>query len=133
MPRRPPRGFASWTAYRDDLAQAKGWESYAQKRWWVTHEHITSDSAVVGRLAAECNKRHCGRQAPTETRAGSLFCGGCNEAINPRTVPRWGTWQIRLVRHVMELRRRDRQGRFVRRPRRTQVDRDVERLIGRAS
>ena len=131
-PRRPPRGFASWTAYRNHLARGKGWQSYAQQRWWITTRHLTSTSELIARLAAECNLRHCRHVLPTTDRAGSLFCGACNDIINPRTQPRWGTWQIRLVRHVMELRRRDRRGRFVTR-RKTDLDREIADLMRRAT
>ncbi|MDA8312857.1 MAG: hypothetical protein M0Z46_20040 [Actinomycetota bacterium] len=131
-PRRPPRGFRSWTAYRDELARRKGWTSYSQQRWWITTRHLTSTSELVARLAAECNLRHCHHIMPTTDRAGSLFCDACNDVINPRTQPRWETWQIRLVRHVMELRRRDNRGRFVRR-RQTDLDREIARLMVRAT
>lgn len=107
MPRRPPRGFSSWVAYRDALAQRKGWSSYAQQRWW-TPRLATPD--VVAALARRC----CAGRGHERARAGSIFCGHCNDVINPRHTPRPSTWQIRLVRHVLAQEARDRQGRYVR-------------------
>ena len=114
------RTYAAEYARRQEIAREKGWASLAQRRWW---EKRLATPDVVAALAARC----CAGRGHEKARAGSLFCGHCNDAVNPRTAPRGSVWQIRLVRHVLTQERRDRQGRFVkasvRKARRTRLER----------
>ncbi len=73
-------------AQRNQLAQAKGWRSYGQRRYW---EARWSD-ATARRLAG----RVCGSPPTTK---GAIMCSECNRLVNPKT-GREGDWRARLVR-----------------------------------
>ena len=116
--RRPPRGFWTWIAYRNSLAQRKGWTSYGEKRYYETTLDLRFYGPPGGRvpskalvaLATAC----CRGRGHEPEREGSLLCGDCNNAVNPREVPRPSVWQKRLWRLVSAEMRRDHRGRFVR-------------------
>ena len=129
MPRRPPAGYPSWIAYRNALAERKGWRSYAQERWWRDRWTPELESAI----SAACWRRHA-TATDYEDRTGSLFPAHCNAIINARSntprnagPPRRGTYQIRAIRHYVEDERRRSDGRFVaartRKARRTRIER----------
>jgi len=136
----PPRGFSSWTAYRDDLARKKGWRTYAQQRWWDKRWTPEVEAAI----SANCWARHATAE-DFEFRTGSLWPLHCNDIVNARTNtprgagnPRPGTYQIRVIRHYVEDERRGDRGRFVRgttrKARRTRIERagvPVAALAGR--
>ena len=126
--RRPPSGYPSWIAYRNHLAQRKGWRSYAQERWW--QGRWTPE--LEAQLSASCWRRHA-TATDYELREGSLWPEHCNAIINARSntprglgPPRPGTYQIRAIRHYVEDERRGQSGRFVRGPvrksRRTRIE-----------
>ena len=130
--RRPPDGYPTWIAYRNHLAQRKGWRSYSQQRWWDGHWTPELEQA----LSASCWARHA-TETDLEYRTGSLWPEHCNRIINPRTntpagagPPRPGTYQIRAIRHYVEDERRGTHGRFVRAAVRNARRARIERAAG---
>lgn len=92
MPARQ-RNYAAEYAARRDRAQAGGWSSYRQERYW--RARLTD--AEVRRLAEEIG-------GPVEPdRPNALMSRKANAIVNPREGPRVGDWRVRLLRAAGEL------------------------------
>lgn len=95
------RDYAAEYRRRQERARARGYRSYAeQRRYQRPFERLAEEAhrpATVRRNARIVNRYYDGDPHPDAPREGSLLGERANEVVNPHVIPRFGTWQVRLM------------------------------------